>query len=84
MLITKQVREEQVICDLCNQQILLASPIMNQHLINVNKVPIAIKFLADLCPHCKVGVTRQLHEEALAIQETHIQEELKHDPSNKY
>lgn len=84
MKITKQVTEHQVICDLCNQQILVESTIMNQQLIHVNRVPIAVKFLADLCPHCKVKVTIQLHREALAIEETHIIEEMKHDPSNKY
>lgn len=80
MKITKQVTEHQMICDLCNQQILIESPITNQHLIHVNKVPIAVKFLADLCPNCKVKVTKELHAEALAIEETFIQEESKHEP----
>jgi len=80
MKITKTITENQVICDLCNQQILIESTIINQHLIHVNKVPIAIKFLADLCPNCKVKVTKELHAEALAVEETHILEEMKHEP----
>lgn len=84
MQLTKTIQEHQVICDICNQQIHVTGPIHNQHLIHVNKVPIAVKFLADLCPECKPLVTSQLHKEALAILETYIEEESRHasNPNN--